>query len=225
MGNDLHHPLSADTNVQHQAVNQALNLPMGDRFEQDLIGLMSVENAEGGESIVIALIDLDHFLHVNEDFGRDAGDKVLIDTGMFIRSRLPECATLYRIGGDEFGVIFHGDMEKEDVFLCLEELRRDYPVVLPDGEAQSISVGMAVAFEDANRCQELVRKAESAMFRAKYSGRNRVAMAREEKMVPKTSPYTQDELKRLAKLAKREGIGEAILLREALDMLLKKYDI
>ena len=42
-------------------------------------------------------------------------------------------------------------------------------------------------------------------------------------MVPKTSHYTSDQLKRLSALSKREGIGEAILLREALDMLLKKY--
>jgi predicted DNA-binding protein len=50
-------------------------------------------------------------------------------------------------------------------------------------------------------------------------------MAREEKMIPTTSHFTQDQLQRLANLSKREGIGEAILLREALDMLLKKYDI
>ena len=44
-------------------------------------------------------------------------------------------------------------------------------------------------------------------------------------MIPKTSHYTQDQLQRLSKLAAREGIGEAFLLREALDLLLKKYDV
>ena len=88
----------------------------------------------------------------------------------------------------------------------------------------SITIGMATAFEDANRTPELIRKADSALYRAKSGGRNKVAMAKEEKMVPKTSHYTQDQLQRLAVLAKHEGVGEAILLREALDMLLKKYD-
>ena len=116
-------------------------------------------------------------------------------------------------------------MEREEIFLLLNDLKNGYEVYAPDGEKQTITIGMATAYEDAARCPELIRKADGALFRAKRSGRNKIAMAREEKMVPKTSHYTQDQLQRLAKLAKREGIGEAILLREALDMLLKKYDI
>ncbi len=225
MEKELHHPLVADKEKKHQAVNEALGFPMGDVFEQDLQALMNSVEAESGDNIIIALLDLDQFMRVNNEFGYEAGDKVLIDSGLYLKEKMPEGTKLYRIGGDEFGAIFYGEMEKEDVFLCLEEVRRNYPVKLPNGEPQEMSVGMAVAFEDANRYQELVRKADSAMFRAKFSGRNRVAMAKEEKMVPKTSHYTQEQLKRLGKLAKREGIGEAILLREALDMLLKKYDI
>ena len=129
------------------------------------------------------------------------------------------------LGGDEFGFIFKGQMEKEDIFLLMEDMRKNYDVKLPDGMAMTISIGIATAFENASRYQELVRMADSAMFRAKYNGRNKVALAKEEKMVPKTSHYTQDQLKRLNLLSKREGIGEAILLREAMDMLLKKYDV
>lgn len=84
---------------------------------------------------------------------------------------------------------------------------------------------MATAFVDANRCAELIRKADGALFRAKVSGGSKVAMIREEKMVLKTSHFTQDQLQRLAKLAKHKGVVEAILLREALDLLLKKFDI
>lgn len=225
MERELSHPLQADKKKEHQKVNQELQFPLGDAFERDITAKMTPEFAESGENMIIALIDLDHFLRVNETYGREVGDGILISSGKYLKEHLPKEAVIYRVGGDEFGVMFCGEMEKEDVFLCLEELRKGYAVLLPNGEPQSISIGMAVAFEDANRCQELVRKADSAMFRAKYSGRNRVAMAKEEKMVPKTSHYTQDQLKRLATLAKREGIGEAILLREALDMLLKKYDV
>lgn len=212
-------------NKKDQKVNDVLKFPLGEAFEQDLTALMETEGAEDGDSIVVAFFDVDQFMRINTEFGIEVGDKILIDTGKYIKEKLPECAKIYRIGGDEFAAIYNGELEKEDVFLNLEDIRRGYDVATPSGEKMSFSIGMSVAFEDANRVQELIRKADSAMYRAKYSGRNRVAMAKEEKMVPKTSHYTQDQLKRLTKLSKREGVGEAILLREALDMLLKKYDI
>ena len=62
------------------------------------------------------------------------------------------------------------------------------------------------------------------MYRAKNTGRNKACLAREEKMVTKTSHYTQEQLELLSKLVKAEGVGEAVILREALDDMLKKYD-
>lgn len=209
----------------HKRVDEALNLKGGKEFEEDLQALLTAENAEEGDNVIIVLVDLDNFARVNSDFNRDEGDRVIIETGKHLKNYLGENGTLYRVGGDEFGFIFKGQMEKEDIFLLMEDMRKNYDVKLPDGMAMTISIGIATAFENASRYQELVRMADSAMFRAKYNGRNKVALAKEEKMVPKTSHYTQDQLKRLNLLSKREGIGEAILLREAMDMLLKKYDV
>jgi len=207
------------------AVNDALQFPTGNQFDEDLEEILNSDAEARGEVVVIALMDCDKFDHINHDFGPEEGDRVLIEAGRYIQKALPKEATVYRIGGDEFGIIFRGTMEKEDIFLFLNDLKNNYQVTTPDGERQTITVGMATAFEDASRSVELIRKADGALYRAKIGGGNRVAMAREEKMVPKTSHYTQDQLQRLAKLAKREDVGEAILLREGLDLLLKKYDI
>ena len=206
------------------SVNDALQFPGGDQFEKDLTEILASDPEAAGETVVIALTDCDEFDHINKDFGREEGDRILIAAGTYLKESLPAEAKIYRIGGDEFGIIFRGAMEREEIFLLLNEVRSNYNVTTPDGVRQSMTIGMATAFMDASRCAELIRKADSALYRAKISGRNKVAMAKEEKMVPKTSHYTQDQLQRLAKLAKKEGIGEAILLREALDMLLKKYD-
>lgn len=207
------------------SVNDALQFPGGDQFEKDLTEILASDPEAAGETVVIALTDCDEFDHINKDFGREEGDRILIAAGTYLKESLPAEAKIYRIGGDEFGIIFRGAMEREEIFLLLNEVRSNYNVTTPDGVRQSMTIGMATAFMDASRCAELIRKADSALYRAKISGRNKVAMAKEEKMVPKTSHYTQDQLQRLAKLAKKEGIGEAILLREALDMLLKKYDV
>lgn len=207
------------------AVNDALQFPTGDAFEEELNAILNSDVEASGEIVAIALIDCDKFDHINKDFGVGEGDRVLIEAGKYIRDNLPEGAKVYRIGGDEFAILFRGIMEREEIFLYLNDLKNHYAVQTPDGQRQTITVGMATAFEDANRCVELIRKADGALFRAKVSGGNKVSMAKEEKMVPKTSHFTQDQLQRLAKLAKREGVGEAILLREGLDLLLKKYDI
>ncbi len=203
-------------------VNEVLKFQDGAAFEEKLTGILA---SESNENAVIALLDVDMFLHVNDDFGYEVGDQVLISLGQYLQAGLEGKGEIFRISGDEFGILFGTEMEKEDAFLLMEQLRRGLDIKLPDGEQITISCGIAAAFEDANRYQELFRKAESAMFRVKYAGRNKVALCREEKMVPKTSHYTSDQLKRLTKLSKREGIGEAILLREALDMLLKRYDV
>jgi len=213
----------ANKKARHQHVNDVLKFPEGEEFEADITALMEAEDAESGDPIIVAVFDIDNFLHVNQDYGRDVGDNILIACGEHYRKYLNNGIKLYRIGGDEFGFIFHGDYTKEDVFLMMDEMRRTLDVKEPNGTPVTISVGISEGFEDASRVQELLRKADGAMVRAKCTGRNRVALAREEKMVPKTSHYTQAQLQSLTKLSKREGIGEAILLREALDMLLKKY--
>lgn len=206
-------------------VNEELKLPVGEAFELALAEMLAEEDAESGNPIVLVLIDTDCFDHINKDYGFDVGDQILIDVGNHIKKYASEEAKLYRVGGDEFAIIFHDGSEKEEVFLRMEDLRKSLDVKEPNGANVTVTIGIAVAFENASREPELVRAADSAMYRAKYRGRNRVALAKEEKMVPKTSHYTTDQLTRLTQLSKREGIGEAVLLREAIDMLLKKYDI
>lgn len=209
----------------HSKVDEALGTAEGKNFEERLTELVKAEGAEEGDNIHIALIDLDNFMRVNTEFGYDEGDRVLIETGKHIKKYLGTEGEFFRVGGDEFGIIFVGECEKEDVFLQMEKMRAEFDVKVKDGSAQTICIGIATAFENSNRPQEIMRMAESAMFRVKYAGRNKVGLAKEEKMVPKTAHFTADQLKRLNHLSKREGVGEAILLREAMDMLLKKYDV
>jgi len=171
------------------------------------------------------MVDLDKFDAVNKNFGSDEGDRVLIETGRYLETCIPENTALYRYGGDEFAILFPEEYEKEAVFLLLEKAREGYALATPDETELTFTVGLAAAPDDASTSGELIRKAEGAMYRGKVSGSNRVCFPREDKMVTKTTHYTAEQLKRLTKLSGREGVGEAALLREALDALLKKYDV
>ncbi len=210
------------SNIKTNIVNETLNMPLADAFETDATSIIS-----SGAEVVLAAIDLDKFDAVNKDFGIQEGDRVLIETGEYIEQAVSQSGhgKVYRYGGDEFFVFYAAGEEKEDVFLWMEELRRDFGVKTSDGAPVSISIGIAALPEDGGSYLELVRKADGAMLRAKLMGSNRVSLAREEKMLTKTTHYTEQQLKRLTKASQREGIGEAVLLREALDMLLKKYDV
>ncbi len=88
----------------------------------------------------------------------------------------------------------------------------------------SVSAGLAACPDDDTEGKALLVKACEALYRAKVSGRNKVCLAREERMVTKTSHYTQGQLLGLRRLSEREGFGEAVLLREALNDLLRKYN-
>ena len=201
-------------------VNETLCFPTQEQFEHDLDVML-----EAGNGLIIALIDLDRFDRINSDFSNEEGDRVLIETGRYLKNKLPESVKLYRNGGDEFSVIFMNNPEREDVFLVMEGIRQGYDLALPDGEKSTFTIGIACAPDDASATGELIRKADGAMYRGKLAGRNRVYLPREDKMLPKTTHYTAEQLKRLTKLSGKEGIGEAALLREALDALLKKYDV
>lgn len=169
---------------------------------------------------------MDRFLEVNEKHGHDAGDTVLKTIAKQLQNRLPsKKACVCRLDGDEFAVLMPCT-EKERAFLALEQARAEIesaPELAHIRPAGTVSVGVATYPDDGGTRQELIRKADDALYRAKITGRNRVALAREEKKVPKTSHYTQGQLERLSALSQKEGVGEAELLREALDDLLKKY--
>jgi diguanylate cyclase (GGDEF)-like protein len=199
-------------------------LPDKDSFDEWLKA--AVDEAESGAQVSLAFYDIDRFLEVNETNGHDAGDTVLKTIATHIERRLPtKDACVCRLGGDEFAVLMPGT-EKEQAFLALELARSEIEsaeALAHIKPAATVSIGIATYPDDGGTRQELIRKADDALYRAKITGRNKVALAREEKKVPKTSHYTQGQLERLSALSKKEGVGEAELLREALDDLLKKY--
>lgn len=199
-------------------------LPGRGAFQSVLEDILSGSDA-GPTSL--ALIDTDHFARINDELGHAAGDAVL----KAIAEELSKVAgaKAIRYGGDEFVVIFPG-IEREQAFLRLEKLREAIAAISSlkvEGREMpariSISVGVAACPIDGSSEAELMRKADGALYRAKLSGRNKVSLAYEERMAPKTSHFTLTQLERLAELAKDQGVGEAVLLREALDDLLVKY--
>lgn len=190
-----------------------------------------LEAARRTESpLSMALFDIDLFGQLNESHGAAAGDAIVDWLGAALAQAMGEGAEIVRYGGDAFAAILDG-VEKEGAFLLAESARRavggDRVVYVGDRAVDcclTVSAGLASYPDDGAACVDVVRKANEALYRAKAGGRNKVCLAREERMVTKTSHYTQGQLAGLARLAKRMHVGEAVLLREALDDVLRKYN-
>jgi diguanylate cyclase (GGDEF)-like protein len=212
-----------------ESTDDMTGLKTYEAFTQEFDSLAAVA-VEKCEDLSLIMLDIDRFLRVNEEYGHAAGDEVIMSLARHLKQALPAEAKLYRYAGDQFAALLPAT-EKERAFLLVEKARDTW---CNNGGIQtgqnrlaievSFSAGISCCPEDGTRMAEIVRKAEGALFRAKAGGANRVCLSREEKMVTKTSHYTYEQLQRLAQLAKKEGMGEAVLLREALDDLLKKYD-
>jgi len=186
--------------------------------------------AGGGEFALITM-DIDGLFVLNRDYGHDAGDDVFRLIAKHIRDVFPEPCTAFRDTRDQFDVLMPGS-GKEEAFLKAEQLRKlvceeklDYTSADGVPMKQSVSVGVASYPDDGSRPADVYRRADGALMRAKKSGCNMVCLAREEKLTPKTSHYTQGQLEKLSLISEKEDAGEAVLLREALDDLLRKYDV
>lgn len=216
-------------------------MPSNKRNLDKLTGLVNRKAFEGqfkammGKALIeenlfsLAFLDIDRFLYVNEEFGHQAGDAVLIFVADTIRDIVAEEIVIARYGGDEFGLLFP-QLEREPSFLTIEcirlavEARKNYEY--PGGKFDvpiHLSGGVASFPVDARSENELLRKALQALYRAKVMGGNQIRLAYEERLVPKTTHYSSTQLERLSKLARESGDTEAELLREALDDLLIKY--
>ncbi len=174
------------------------------------------------------LVDLDSFHQVNVEAGREVGDRV-IRAGMAVLKKWAEAGEwrVGRVGGDEFA-LFGSGLALEAAFLKADRLRQDLDTAMakeaPKGLRVTASIGVAAAPRDAKTSSELMKKADLALYAAKEQGSDSVALAPSDEMLLKSSYYTAAQLGRLKALAERQKKKESVLLREALDELLRKYD-
>lgn len=133
----------------------------------------------GGERMHLALLDVDHFKRINDDYGHPAGDQVLIALVRTLAARLPAGAELSRVGGEEFMILLPQTLPAQALEIA-EALRRAVAAhdVLLDQQRlrMTISIGLASAARQTS-ARALYAAADQALYSAKHGGRNRVCIA------------------------------------------------
>ncbi|WP_053127289.1 diguanylate cyclase [Pseudomonas sp. MIACH] len=132
-----------------------------------------------GNSLSLAMLDLDHFKRINDGYGHLAGDKVLKIIANVLRKRLRTSDFIARFGGEEF-VLLMPDSSLSDA-LAVGEVLRAAIAACPfhfKGEPVTITVSMGVAqFLPGERSELALKRADEALYRAKAAGRNQVQAA------------------------------------------------
>ena len=131
----------------------------------------------GNGLLAMAIFDLDHFKEINDTYGHDAGDKVLQKIAELARDNLRETDLVGRIGGEEFCILFTSG-EREKIREAIERFRDAIRNMTIRYEDASISItasfGLAHYSSALERHEDLFRNADSALYRAKHNGRNRL---------------------------------------------------
>jgi diguanylate cyclase (GGDEF)-like protein len=128
-----------------------------------------------GLSHALLLCDLDHFKRVNDQLGHVAGDAVLQDVAYAMRATLQAGDTIYRIGGEEILVILPG-AGREDAVEIAERLRREVRERRPVGVQVTVSIGVAVTESAVVDTDDLIARADAALYAAKAGGRDTVSV-------------------------------------------------
>jgi len=156
-------------------------------FEQQLE--LEIKRSERSqEPFVLLMLDIDHFKTLNDSYGHHVGDVVLKQVARILTADMREVDTVARYGGEEFVIVLPETTEDEGHAVA-QRIRKaveqaEYAhAKLPGAETKklSISIGLSV-FDPVQRTKskrELVDSADSALYSAKKSGRNRVVKHRE----------------------------------------------
>ena len=198
--------VAAQLRSEHQATHDPLTgLPNRQSMSAEIERLVTVADQESHDRIWVYMLDLDGFKWVNDSWGHDTGDQLVIDVGRRLRTAVPSAIPVARVGGDEFLLAWTG--EKGDALRLVDDIRgcfarpfpvRDHDVVI------SASIGISHAEADpvnaAVTAEALMRDADTAMYRAKAEGPGRSTIF-------DTSMHTQV----------RERIELEVALRQALE--------
>jgi diguanylate cyclase (GGDEF)-like protein len=159
--------------------------------------------------VTVLMLDLDHFKDVNDSFGHMLGDLVLERVGGIVRHAVRDADAACRFGGEEFAVVLP-ETGREGGYAVAERIRRHVEQAFQcrpvDGHdiSMTISAGLATFPEDGLHADELLARADEALYGAKHAGRNRVCVHFREKRAALRFPVKTGTAVRLGSVT---GVG------------------
>lgn len=172
--------LSSELVETRQSLHEDSLTGAQNRRGMDTILLREVARAKRNKNrLAVAMLDVDHFKRVNDTYGHDVGDKLLVHLSMIAKSVMRESDALIRYGGEEFLLVL-SETDQQGASYVVERLRQvigKTPLVYDNKKIEvTLSVGLAQLGEGENG-HSLVLRADHALYEAKRAGRDRVVIA------------------------------------------------
>jgi diguanylate cyclase (GGDEF)-like protein len=177
--------------LQYQLLHDALTgLPSRNLFFDRLEGALArVARTRGW--VAVMFVDLDLFKQANDTYGHDAGDEVLVTVGERLVTTLRKGDTVARFGGDEYLVLCEDVAGREEATKLAERLVEAINRPIRIGDAEIVvhaSVGLTLTDDPGELPEEIVSRADRAMYEAKHKGRARVEVVDHLRPTPATTP-------------------------------------
>lgn len=166
--------------IRHLATHDFLTDLASGTLAAEKLDLALAIAARNAARIAVLFMDLDGFKQVNDTWGHEAGDTLLVEIARRLRSCVREADVPARVGGDEFVIILHEVGTAADACAVAEKILSAVREPFFFGDAQaaiSASVGIACYPDHGSDRGALIRAADGAMYRAKQAGKNRWCMA------------------------------------------------
>lgn len=133
-----------------------------------------VESERDNTQFALLFIDLDGFKDINDNYGHEAGDEVLITIGQRIQKCIRKSDTVARMGGDEYSALLRGIEDKKAIINVVEKIHKALQEVMHIGNNEcyiNSSIGIAIYPDNGTDSETLLRNADSRMYEVKRNGK------------------------------------------------------
>jgi len=162
--------------LEQLAVTDGLTSLYNKRFFQGRMEEIVSRAERYEQNLALLMMDIDHFKAINDTYGHPTGDVVLREVSALLKESMRKIDIVARWGGEEF-IVLLDSTDEDDAFRKADQLRENIADLTFESEMGDfgihVSFGIAVFPQDTRNIEELVEKADAALYQSKKSGRNR----------------------------------------------------
>jgi diguanylate cyclase (GGDEF)-like protein len=171
----------SEARLRDLSVHDALTGLFNRRYLEESLTLELIRAARKRSPVGIIMVDIDHFKQFNDTYGHAAGDEVLVQVGHFLRAHVRESDVTCRYGGEEF-ILILPEAPSKITQVRAQSMQEDIQGLRVEHQGQvlgaiTLSLGVAGFPEHGTTMETILKAVDTALYRAKREGRNRVVVA------------------------------------------------